>query len=444
MNKQQMIESVLSENITVSTREAIKQIKDKFKIKVSVRSVQRTRKRLIAEGSKMENLSDVNPNEDSDVFDTGVPDNKTVEKTIDEIVSDDKIINLNGLSDDDIIVLNLANEGGWSVEQIADSVKKNDGGSFTSDEVRNILTRLKDMVQGEVLDEENPEVYLTTGTKDILEELDALPTTPIRGTFRNVGVGFGGTVGQENFWEVKQDCVTQCSKAANSINVFMNIVSRRRSMLYMKWAGAREWLAYLLGEFKDGSYYVTDLYLPDQRTSSALVDNINNDEFNKLPIIGVIHSHHEMGAGDANNPSFSGHDASFINSNHNLSLLAGRDRVGGGFKIVGIARVKTPCDAFIQIKANIKSMVEDPEGDKALKDEFLEKTQTQTHTYNYNRWENGYGYGFNPYGGYPKSQIVHPVTVVGGPNKVLKPDETGIVRTRGQGFHFNPSNTPQT
>jgi hypothetical protein len=149
----------------------------------------------------------------------------------------------------------------------------------------------------------------------------------------------------------------------------------------MQWAGAREWLAYLIGEFKNDNYYIYDLYLPDQRTCSTLVDKVIADKYNEMKVVGVIHSHHEMGAGDEDRPSFSGHDEAFINSNHNLSLLAGRDRTTKGFKIVGIARTKTPCGAFMKIKASVKAMNEIPsDAEKEMKKEFLEKTQTQTRT----------------------------------------------------------------
>lgn len=411
LSKKEMVQSILNRQSSknLSTREVISQVKETFNVVVSNRSVQRIKKKIFQERHRDRMMK-------NDVFDTGSSE------------KDEKIINLNGLSDDDIIILNLANEGGWSVDQIANAVRKDDGGRFTVKEVRKTLIRLKDLVQGEVLDEDNPDVYLTTGAKEILEELDALPG----GEDIPSAISKQFSV-EKDFWEVKQDCVKECSKVEGEIEVFMNMASRRKAMLFMKWAGAREWLAYLLGEVKDEKYYITDMYLPDQRTSSALVDNINNAEFNKLPIVGVIHSHHEMGAGDANNPSFSGHDDSFINSNHNLSLLAGRDSASKGFKIVGIARTKTPCGAFIRVKANIKSMVEDPDGDKVLKTEFLEKTQTQTHTYNYNEG------GFNPhgYGLYPRPQIVRPTVVVDSDGEVLKPDADGIVRTRSQGFHFS-------
>jgi hypothetical protein len=179
---------------------------------------------------------------------------------------------------------------------------------------------------------------------------------------------------RDDYWEVEIECVTACSKVSQSVDVFISKQARQKAMLFMKWAKAREWLAYLVGEKKDDGYHIHDLHLPDQRTSSTLVDRVNTDEYNKIKIIGVIHSHHEMGAGDADRPSFSGHDAEFINSNHNLSLLAGKDREKGGFKVVGIARVQTPCGGFMKIKANVKPMKEKrSDEEQALLDEFKEK-----------------------------------------------------------------------
>jgi hypothetical protein len=184
---------------------------------------------------------------------------------------------------------------------------------------------------------------------------------------------------REDYWEVKIDCVTACSKVNQSVDVFLSKKVRQKAMLFMKWAKAREWLAYLVGNKTEDGYDITDLYLPDQRTSSTLVDKVKADEYNNLKIVGVIHSHHEMGAGDEDRPSFSGHDSEFINSNHNLSLLAGVDRKNGGFKVVGIARVQTPCGGMMKIKANVKRMKEEmsPE-EKNLNDEFKDKVFGKT------------------------------------------------------------------
>lgn len=388
------------------------------KLKVSPRYVQALRKeykevlesynwkKADAErkGEKLEN--------NDDVFDTGMEEDDRVPywkpKTEINYLEDNNL----KLSDDDIEIINMANEGGWSIQQMAENT------TFSVTVIKETLNRLYHLIKSDVFDEEDENVFFKGSTstaiatrnnidhhvdltQSILDELDSIPDnkTVIKK--------------EEEYWEIEQDCVTACSKVEKSIDVFMNIKSRRKAMLYMKWAGAREWLAYLVGKMENGKYIIEDLYLPDQRTSSALVDKVDTTEFNKLPIVGVIHSHHEMGAGDVDRPSFSGHDAAFINSNHNLSLLAGRD--GAGFKIVGIARTKTPCGAFIQIKALVKALVENSEEDKALKDEFLEKTMTQTQNVKKQHycleptWQN---------------------------KRTYFPGPDGLIETRGTGFHF--------
>jgi hypothetical protein len=232
------------------------------------------------------------------------------------------------------------------------------------------------MLSSEVLDEEVSDVYFDPTKSGLeLESHDLNPDfNPDIPPFEEPTKepASNKEPADEEFWEVKIDCVTACSKTEDEIDVFMSKKARTVAMSYMKWAKNREWLAYLIGDKDEKGFNVHDLYLPDQRTSAVLVDKIVAEKYNELKIIGVIHSHHEMGAGDADKPSFSGHDANFINGNHDLSLLAGRDN--GGFKIVGIARAKTPCDALMRIKANVKAMKEKlSEHDSALKDEFFSK-----------------------------------------------------------------------
>ena len=429
VKKKELIIKVLNEFKEFPTTTIKDQVWRKFGVEVSERSIQRVRKEM----TEMDN-ENVSDEWDTGQEDTTADDGKcTLESDTPDSETSDEVIevnNLNEMSDEEIALINMANEGGWSIQQLAENNR------FTVDEIREVFIKFKNMVTGDVLDEENPNVYLTKGTQDILDELDALPggqggfvPKHLKDYAQDVRNNATTTVApREDFWETEIETVKACSKCEKAVDVFMNITSRRKAMLYMKWAGAREWLAYLVGEKNDnGSYNITDLYLPDQRTSSTLVDKVDNDAYNQMSIVGVIHSHHEMGAGDADNPSFSGHDAAFINSNHNLSLLAGRDTVNKGFKIVGIARTKTPCGAFMQVKANIKSLVENPEADKALKDEFLEKTQTQGHTY-VNAGHGQYGYGIR------QLQTVHPVIVHD--KRTYQPDASGVVQTRGDGFHF--------
>jgi ribosomal silencing factor RsfS len=350
-NKKAYIISFLDENVNMPTNKIISNVLAIFRTGVSKRHVQRVRREYKA--------------------------------TLKNVGKEKKMEN--GLSSEQIEIINTANEGGWTIQDLAERHQ------LDPEKIKEILNKYNYMVTGEVLDSENEEVYFTSEEEDgtdeendvvvledgtdeeIIDLLDAIPDSipdaPLSASQLNT---------EENFWEVEIDVITACSKCSKSVDVFVNHTARTKAMMYMKWAGPREWLAYLIGEFKEGAYYITDLYLPDQRTSSVLVDDINADGYNNNTVIGVIHSHHEMGAGDEDNPSFSSHDNNFINGNHNLSLLAGRDSKSGGFKVVGIARIETPCGGLMRVKANIKSSTEmTDDQERNLKKDFLKKTQTK-------------------------------------------------------------------
>ncbi len=173
-------------------------------------------------------------------------------------------------------------------------------------------------------------------------------------------------------WDVTEelDCVTACSKAPKKAMVSISAIARKKISLFMKWAGSEEWLAYLQGEFVDEkTVIVTDVALPSQNASATLVHNVSMDNYNQLGIVGVIHSHHDMGHGSSDNPGFSGHDNAFINANHNVSLLVSTKGIAGH------VRVKTPCGAFMKVNATIKHMDEVELDEKKLQEEFRSNIQ---------------------------------------------------------------------
>ena len=181
--------------------------------------------------------------------------------------------------------------------------------------------------------------------------------------------GNGGIKEDDNgFWDVTEelDCVTACSKAPENGFVYISAIAWKKIKLYMKWAGHQEWLCYLVGKFvKENTVEVTDIMLPNQSATETLVSEVNVDEYKG--IVGVIHSHHEMGGAKGDKAGFSGHDEAFINSNHNVSLLVAKDGIAGHI------RVKTPCGAFLRITAKIKQMDEIEMDEKKLKEEFESK-----------------------------------------------------------------------
>lgn len=319
MTKRNIIENALCNDYDIPTSVVIDKINAEYGIDVSPRHVQRVRKAMI---EKIEN-------------DLKGIDNMGIQNDKDTNIFD----SAHGLEKWQLDMINMVNEptkgeNFWTIQELSVILNK------TDDEVRDTISEFNFMLVNPVLDEEK--------TDNIIHLPHTIEVEPSRNR----------SASRDDYWEVKIECVTACSKVPQSIDAFISKNARQKAMLFMKWAKAREWLAYLVGEKKDDGYHIYDLHLPDQRTSSTLVDKVNTDDYNKLNIVGVIHSHHEMGAGDEDRPSFSGHDTEFINSNHNLSLLAGKDREKGGFKVVGIARVQTPCGGFMKIKANVKPMKE--------------------------------------------------------------------------------------
>jgi hypothetical protein len=176
----------------------------------------------------------------------------------------------------------------------------------------------------------------------------------------------------DGFWDVTEElpkCVQACSKVPNEVFLYLSATVRTKIRLYMKWAKAQEWLAYLVGEkLGESLYEIHDLVLPDQNANSTLVSKVNLEDYNKMKIVGVMHSHHEMGgAGNADHAGFSGHDEAFINSNHDISLLVAKDGIAGH------VRVKTECGSFFRAKAVIKESNDKNVNVDNLKEEFKSK-----------------------------------------------------------------------
>jgi hypothetical protein len=395
-DKQEIICNLLDQDVDMPTRTIIMNVATLHKIDISERHIQRVRKAYKEEIEKSRK--------------------KRAELSATRMRKEAEEMGQQ-LTAEQIEILNMANEGGWSIQDLANRLH------IESDTIRETLKDFHWMITGEVLDEEGKDVYFNAdqgdaggNTKeDVFDTDTGADVIELTDAVADVSTGTGGN---EEFWEVQIETVTACSKCGREVDVFINRTARTKAMMFMKWAGPREWLAYLVGELKDGAYYITDLFLPDQRTSATLVDKVVAENYNQITIVGVIHSHHEMGAGDEDNPSFSGHDAAFINGNHNLSLLAGRDRKTGGFKVVGIARTKTPCGAFMTIKASVKTMGEElTDEEQAMKTEFFSKTQTQTYQNAHQRQcgsgvsgvtQTGHGrstYHFSG-GGYPGNQQI--------------------------------------
>lgn len=131
--------------------------------------------------------------------------------------------------------------------------------------------------------------------------------------------------------------VTECGrKPTEQINVYFNRLAYSKIQFLMKKFVSCEWLAYLIGDKENR--YVKDIFIPSQEASSGAVNNVGA----KPPeTIGVIHSHHNMGA------FFSGTDDAYINQNNDISIVIAHS----GIK--AMVKWTTPCGYKIETEGKV-------------------------------------------------------------------------------------------
>ncbi len=143
---------------------------------------------------------------------------------------------------------------------------------------------------------------------------------------------------RNSHWEVDLDLVKNCSKGPVRKVVWLGRVAKTKIDVLMRKYSNQEWFAYLLGE----ELRVQDIFIPEQRAGSNFISDVNCEEYNKLNIIGAMHSHPWQG----NN--FSSHDDEFVNGNHDVSLLVSKSGLSGQ------VRVKVPCGAMYVVPADVR------------------------------------------------------------------------------------------
>ncbi len=149
----------------------------------------------------------------------------------------------------------------------------------------------------------------------------------------------------EDHWDSDLETVNACSKSPDNITVWVKPLAKVKIDTLMEKYPNIEWFAYLLGDGED-KLTVEDIHVPIQKITSTSVDDIECAEFNDLPIIGAIHSHHGMGTG------FSGTDHAFVNQNHDISLVKTKTAIAGQ------VRWSTPCGCLKIVDAVVKPKIE--------------------------------------------------------------------------------------
>lgn len=138
----------------------------------------------------------------------------------------------------------------------------------------------------------------------------------------------------ETFWETDIEVVSSCGVSPEAVDVTIHPVAMAKINTLMSKFERMEWLAYLIGEGNT----IIDIVIPKQEVTPV---NVFVKDHVECPIIGVIHSHHDMGN------SFSHTDDEYINMNHDISLCVSK----GG--INGQVRTKTNCNKYVLSKANV-------------------------------------------------------------------------------------------
>ena len=179
----------------------------------------------------------------------------------------------------------------------------------------------------------------------------------------------------EESWEVDIETIESCSKAPSEIIVLIDPIVKGKIDHLMKKFSGTEWLAYLIGD-GENKHKVIDIFIPNQTVNSVNVKNVHCNEYNKLNVIGVIHSHHNMGN------SFSHTDDEWINQNHNISLCISRSGINGH------VRHKLPCGAYKIVDAkviiNINSSFDTKEFDEIIDKKIKKETFKSVYTYRNN------------------------------------------------------------
>jgi proteasome lid subunit RPN8/RPN11 len=131
--------------------------------------------------------------------------------------------------------------------------------------------------------------------------------------------------------------VSTCGrKPEGPLSIIISRVANAKINVLMKKYPSCEWLAYLMGD--ESARYVSDLFIPTQTASSAAVTAVGAKP---AGVIGVIHSHHGMGA------FFSGTDDAYINQNNDISIVVTHNGIKSqvrwttpcGYKVVSEGKV---------------------------------------------------------------------------------------------------------
>jgi len=212
----------------------------------------------------------------------------------------------------------------------------------------------------------------------------------------------------------KEDSKIECSLVVKPI-IYIEMRARLKITYLMEEYTSREWLAYLVGTISEkGNYFIEDIVVPPHKESYCASAEAEPLYTPKEGCIGIIHSHHGMGA------FHSGTDQTYVDKNYPISITVARGE-GSALKYDTVSVTETPCGKPVTMKdCEVKYIQPEPDFDaekwleesKKNIDKGVYKTPVTTYPYNpYQGYQNiGHKPGETPW--YKKQQGALPETEV--------------------------------
>jgi len=175
-----------------------------------------------------------------------------------------------------------------------------------------------------------------------------------------------------SFWETEVKTI-DATNTDESADVTIFPVARTKISYLMQKFPRIEWLAYLIGNKETNEIF--DIVIPEQEITVVHVDVLDGVD---VPIIGVIHSHHDMGN------TFSHTDDEFINGNHDISLCISHTGISGQ------VRWEMDNGDYMAVTANIIEPV-DGFDEQAFEQEIKDNISRKTYSTNYQQYYQNLG-----------------------------------------------------
>lgn len=137
--------------------------------------------------------------------------------------------------------------------------------------------------------------------------------------------------------------------------IYIELRARLKIAFLMEEYDNREWLAYLTGSISEkGNYFVEDISIPPHKESCYASAEAEPFHIPEEGCVGVIHSHHKMGA------FHSGTDLTHVDRNFPISITVAVGE-GTNLKYSAICIMETPCGKPVSLDCTVMYVQPEPD-----------------------------------------------------------------------------------